>query len=110
MARWKLLETAFIADRLVAEGDEITTTDTIIPGPHMEPLDDAAKALAEKHADRMQPVGNVLDQLTAALDEARAQAQVAATLQAQAMAAQLGPALAQSIAQAMAEATAKAKA
>lgn len=109
MPRWKLTEAAFIDNCLVEADKEITTANDIIPGPHMEPLDDAARALADRYADRMQPVGNVLDQLTAALDEARAQAQLQAVAQAQTMAQHIGPALGQAVAQAVAQAMAVAQ-
>lgn len=33
-----------------------------VPGPHLEPVNDAARAMCEKHADRMEPV-NPIEQL-----------------------------------------------
>jgi hypothetical protein len=51
MARYRLTERAYIADRVLEPGTEIGSGTEIpfsgIPGPYMEPLDAAAKAAVE---------------------------------------------------------------
>nr|WP_198983062.1 hypothetical protein [Herbaspirillum sp. ASV7] len=47
MPRYKLSEQAYINDRLYEAGTDIDFDG--IPGHHMEPLNDAAKAMKKKH-------------------------------------------------------------
>jgi hypothetical protein len=48
MAKYKLLEKAFINQLLLEAGSEVVVPDDVIPGPHMEPMDAAAKAAFKK--------------------------------------------------------------
>jgi hypothetical protein len=43
MARYKLLQKAFIDNRIWEEGDTIEVADDFPAGPHMQPLDSAAR-------------------------------------------------------------------
>ena len=47
MAQYRVTETSYLDGRIIAEGDTITVSDDTIPGPHMQPLDDAAKKAAK---------------------------------------------------------------
>jgi hypothetical protein len=49
MAKYKALQACFIAPVKVLEGTVFTIDDGFQPGPHLEPLDDAAKAAMEKY-------------------------------------------------------------
>ena len=54
MAKYKLLENAFIKDSLALlpslyrAGDIVTVSDDLVPGPHMVPQDDAAEEAAAR--------------------------------------------------------------
>ncbi len=48
MAKYKLLEKAFINQLLLEAGSEVVVPDDVIPGPHMEPMDAAARAAFKK--------------------------------------------------------------
>ena len=48
MAKYELLERAFIHQRLWEPGEEVEVDDSVIPGPHMKPLDAAAKTAFKK--------------------------------------------------------------
>ncbi len=60
MARYRVTEASYIDGRLLQPGDEIATADGLIPGPHLTPLDDAArravKAAGPARMDRVDPV------------------------------------------------------
>lgn len=47
MAVYKLLDKAYF-DQVYNAGEEVTVDDSVIPGPHMVPVDAAAKAAAKK--------------------------------------------------------------
>lgn len=59
MPRYRIHQTSYIDDRVIDAGQEIEADARHVPGPHWEPLDDAAKALAKKHSIRF--TGNVPD-------------------------------------------------
>ncbi len=46
MAQYKLLETAYLNDRLYKEGETATVPDHVLPGPHMVPVDAKAHEIA----------------------------------------------------------------
>ena len=48
MAKYKLLEKAFINQLLLEAGSEVVVPDDVIPGPHMQPMDAAARAAFKK--------------------------------------------------------------
>ncbi|MFZ0931245.1 MAG: hypothetical protein WAN11_21745 [Syntrophobacteraceae bacterium] len=48
MAKYKLLERAFIDQRLWEPGETVEVGDDVIPGPHMQPVDAAARAAFKK--------------------------------------------------------------
>ncbi len=60
MARYRVTEPCYIDDRLLQPGDEIATADSLIPGPHLAPLDEAAqravKAAGPVRMGRVDPV------------------------------------------------------
>ena len=49
MAKYKLLERAFIDQCVWEEGSIVEVADDVIPGPHMVPQDAAARAAAKRH-------------------------------------------------------------
>ena len=48
MAKYRLLEKAFINERLWEINEEIDLPDDVIPGPHMLPMDSAARNAIKK--------------------------------------------------------------
>ncbi len=48
MAKYELLERAFIHNRLWEPGEVVEVDDSVIPGPHMKPLDAAAEKAFKK--------------------------------------------------------------
>ncbi|MGA2223580.1 MAG: hypothetical protein ABSH41_03955 [Syntrophobacteraceae bacterium] len=48
MAKYELLERAFIDQRLWEPGEVVEVSDDVIPGPHMKPVDASAKAAFKK--------------------------------------------------------------
>ena len=48
MAKYELLEKSFIDNRIWEPGEIVEVPDDLIPGPHMVPVDDAAKRVAKK--------------------------------------------------------------
>ncbi len=48
MAKYELLERAFINERLWEPGETVEVADDVIPGPHMKPVDAAARAAFKK--------------------------------------------------------------
>jgi hypothetical protein len=50
--QYELTEAAYINDQLLAEGDVVYTKG--IPGPHMLPLNEAAREMCAKHSKAMQ--------------------------------------------------------
>jgi hypothetical protein len=64
MAKYKLLERAFIHQRLWEAGETVTVDDDVIPGPHMVPLDAADKRAFKKTGFENGPQPNYSDQIT----------------------------------------------
>ena len=54
MPQYELTETAYINDQLKQPGETVYTRG--IPGPHMIPVNEAAKAMCAKHSREMQAV------------------------------------------------------
>ena len=72
MAKYKLLDKAFINNRLCAEGEIVTVPDDTIPGPHMLPVDAAAlKAAKRAGLEVHHPVGDFVNELTATASESK---------------------------------------
>ena len=65
MAQYKLLETAFINQRLYVEGEICEVDDSVIPGPHMVPQDDAAKKAFKKAGITNGALPDPIEELTA---------------------------------------------
>jgi len=64
MAKYKLLEKAFINERLWEAGEEITLPDDVIPGPHMLPMDSAARKAIKEAGVVNGPIPDPVDELT----------------------------------------------
>jgi hypothetical protein len=47
MAQYRVTETSYLDSRIVIEGETVIVPDGTIPGPHMTPLDDAARMAAK---------------------------------------------------------------
>ena len=63
MARYRITATCYINDRIMNEGDEIDVADSMIPGPHLSPRDDAARRAVKAAGNRMSLV-DPIDSLT----------------------------------------------
>jgi hypothetical protein len=48
MAKYELLERSFINQMLLDPGAVVEVSDDVVPGPHMKPVDAAAKAAFKK--------------------------------------------------------------
>ena len=48
MAKYELLERAFIHNRLWEAGETVEVPDDLMPGPHMRPVDAAARSAFKK--------------------------------------------------------------
>jgi hypothetical protein len=64
MAKYKLLERSFINNRIHEEGDTVEISDGIIPGPHMVPVDDAAKRIAKRVGLVNGPIPDPINEIT----------------------------------------------
>ncbi|MGO9375662.1 MAG: hypothetical protein ACLQBD_26730 [Syntrophobacteraceae bacterium] len=64
MAKYRLLEKAFINERLWEAGEEITLPDDVIPGPHMLPMDSAARKAIKEAGVVNGPIPDPVDELT----------------------------------------------
>jgi hypothetical protein len=65
MAKYKLTETAYIGNVLYHAGDKVVVGDDVIPGPHMIPVDKAAKAVTDRIPGFTNaPMPDPIDQLT----------------------------------------------
>lgn len=53
MARYSILEPAYVGERLVNAGDQVEVPDSTVPGPHMKPLDEAAQRAVKAAGNRM---------------------------------------------------------
>jgi hypothetical protein len=65
MARYRLLEKAFIENRLFEPGEVVTVADSVIPGPFMKPVDAAAQKKAKEIGLVNGPSPDPVDELTA---------------------------------------------
>jgi len=65
MAKYKLLEKAFIENRLWEPGEVVEIDDGAVPGPHMLPVDKAAKAMAADIGLVNGPIPDPVDEMTA---------------------------------------------
>lgn len=65
MARYELLEKAFIDNRVYESGEVVEVADTVTPGPFMKPLDAAAQKRAKEIGLVLGPLPDPVDQLTA---------------------------------------------
>jgi hypothetical protein len=61
MARYELLQKAFIDVRVHEAGETVTVADDVIPGPYMKPLDKAAIAAFRKYKQHGAPMRNMDD-------------------------------------------------
>jgi hypothetical protein len=64
MAKYKLLETAFIHQRLWQPGEVVEVSNDLIPGPHMKPLDKAAQAAVKRNGVIVGPSPNYVDEVS----------------------------------------------
>ncbi len=64
MAKYKLLETAFIDNRLYTAGERVEVADDFVPGPHMVPVDTAAKKVAKEIGLVNGPLPDPIDEIT----------------------------------------------
>ncbi len=64
MAKYKLLEKAFINERIWETGEEVTLPDDVIPGPHMLPMDSAARKAIKDAGVVNGPIPDPVDELT----------------------------------------------
>jgi hypothetical protein len=67
MPKYKLLEKAFIDQRIYEAGDEVEFAGR--PGPHMVPMDAEAKAIAKKLGLVNGPIPDPIDQITERVNE-----------------------------------------
>lgn len=65
MAKYQLLEKAFIDNRIYEAGETVEVSDSLIPGPFMKPMDEAAKKRAKSVGLVLGPMPDPVDQLTA---------------------------------------------
>lgn len=70
MAKYKLLEKAFIDNRLYEAGEIVEVSGNCIPGPHMSPHDAEARKKAREVGLVNGPLPDPVDQLTAMKVEA----------------------------------------
>ena len=64
MAKYKLLERAFIDNRLWEADAIVEVPDDVIPGPHMVPVDSAGRQAAKRVGLVNGPIPDPVDQLT----------------------------------------------
>jgi hypothetical protein len=68
MAKYLLLQDAFIDNHFRKEGAAVVVADTMIPGPHMRPVDNVAKAMCKKHGVINDVVPDYVDHMTSLID------------------------------------------
>lgn len=67
---------------LVPTGAVVEVPDTLIPGPHMEPIDDAAKAVMAAHMDQARPkFHNTLEGLPSTMDMRSSEEMIASAME-----------------------------
>jgi hypothetical protein len=64
MAKYRFLEKAFINERLWEINEEVDLPDDVIPGPHMLPMDNAARNAIKKAGVVNGPIPDPVDELT----------------------------------------------
>ncbi len=64
MARYEILEKAFINNRIYESGEVVELAETVTPGPFMKPLDAAAKKRAKEVGLVLGPMPDPVDQIT----------------------------------------------
>ncbi len=64
MAKYLILERAFINNRLYEPGESVDVADEVIPGPHMKPVDAAAKKVAKSIGLVNEDMPDFVDQMT----------------------------------------------
>lgn len=68
MPRYRLAQRSYIGDSIREPGTEITVPDSVKPGPHWEPIDDAAHTAMKKHeVEYTGEIPDVLSKLTPVL-------------------------------------------
>ncbi|MGC9195349.1 MAG: hypothetical protein ACP5IL_07830 [Syntrophobacteraceae bacterium] len=65
MAKYELLEKAFIDNRLYEPGEIVRVADSVVPGPFMKPVDAAAQKRAKEIGLVNGPMVDPVDELTA---------------------------------------------
>lgn len=68
MAKYKLMQMAYINNRLCGEGEVVTVPDGTIPGPHMLPVDAEAKRMAKAIGLVNDVVPDYVDEQTGMVD------------------------------------------
>ncbi len=68
MARYKLLAKSFINNRLWDEGETVEVDDSAVPGPHMKPLDAAARKAVKDHGIEVGEMPDVITELTGGVE------------------------------------------
>ncbi|MDR3569630.1 MAG: hypothetical protein P4L43_16515 [Syntrophobacteraceae bacterium] len=64
MAKYELLEKAFIDNRIYEPGEVAEVSDKVVPGPFMKPVDSAAQKKAKEVGLVLGPMPDPVDQLT----------------------------------------------
>jgi hypothetical protein len=64
MAKYELLERAFIDNRIYEPGEVAEVGDKVVPGPFMKPVDTAAHKRAKEVGLVLGPMPDPVDQLT----------------------------------------------
>ncbi len=64
MGKYRLLETSFIHNRLYNPGEIVELSDEASPGPHMEPLDAAAKKRIKECGIQVGVYPNYIEDMT----------------------------------------------
>ncbi len=64
MARYQILEKAFIENRIYEVGEIVDVGEEVIPGPFMKPVDAAARKRAKETGLVLGPMQDPVDQLT----------------------------------------------
>ncbi len=65
MAKYKLLEKAFIDNRLWETGEVVEVPEGTVPGSHMQPVDSEAKKMAKEIGLVNGPMPDPVDEMTA---------------------------------------------
>lgn len=68
MAQYRMLEKAFLNHRIYDANEVADVPDDTVPGPHMVPVDEAAKKMAKKIGLVNGPMPDPIDELTQTAD------------------------------------------